>query len=214
MAFEMDAPENQEQEGPELKEAGKYHCAVLSIDENPTTNEGKLIDNAVFRADCCVLDGTTRGQQKKEMSLLFFGPKMTDKDHGEMARKKIMFFAKSVGCLTVAGGKMTIDFAQAGGRQFVCEIEMRESEKNGKKYRNPSLVYCNVWHVDDPAVKDVPKDVAALGLLPPALRKTAADFERKPPAGGSNCNTAGQTAKTPPAQPHKPAAGAVDLNDL
>ena len=52
--FELDAPENLDQEGNALREAGRYHCVVLGIEENPTNRDGKKIDNAVFRASLSV----------------------------------------------------------------------------------------------------------------------------------------------------------------
>jgi hypothetical protein len=79
------------------------------------------------------------------------------------------------------------------------------------------MAYCNVYHVDDPRVKDWPKDAIALGLLPATLRKKAEEFETKKPGGGNGgSTTAGQTAK-PTAPPSQPAAGnqaAVNLDDL
>jgi hypothetical protein len=212
MAMEFDAPENFDQERNGLREAGKYHCVVLAIEENPTNKDGKLIDNAVFRASLAVLDGTTAGQRDKQFDLIFFAPKMTHKDRGEMAKKKIWFFASSIGCGSIVNGKMVLDFAEAVGRQSCMDIEMQESEHNGKKFHNPSLVFCNVYHVDDPRVKDWPKDAAALSLLPASLRKKPEDFaSAKKTDAGKQTQQTQQTAA--PAAPPVPAGG-IDVNDL
>lgn len=213
MEFEMEAPDSFEQEGEGLKQAGKYHSVVLGVEENPTTKDGKLIDNAVFRARCLVLDGTTQGQSRKEFELMFFSPKMSDKDGGKMAVKKIWFFTQAIGCSSIVDGKMKVDFGEDGagavGKQFVIDIEMRKSTKNGNEYINPSMVYCNAWHVDNPAVKDVPKDKAALALLPASMRKKPEDFAKK---DGAKTATSGQTAK--PTQAPQQTPPAVDVGDL
>jgi len=221
MAMEFDAPENFDQEGNGLREAGKYHCVVLSIEENPTNKDGKLIDNAVFRASLAVLDGTTPGQRDKQFDLIFFAPKMTHKDRGEMAKKKIWFFASSIGCGSIVNGRMVLDFAQAVGRQTCMDIEMQESkykDNNGAERvsHNPSLAFCNVYHVDDPRVKDWPKDAAALSLLPAGLRKKPDEFaaSTKKADGNGNGGAAGKTAPKQPTPPTQPAGGNLNLDDL
>jgi hypothetical protein len=223
MAWEMDAPENLDQEGNGLREAGKYHVVVLKVEENPTNKDGKLIDNAVFRGFFSVLDGTTAGQRDMQFDLIFFAPKMTHKDRGEMARKKIWFFASSIGCGEIANGKMVLDFDNAAGRQCCMDIEMQErkwkDDKGVEKVaHDPSLAYCNVYHVDDPRVKDWPKDGVALALLPPALRKNPGDFATsKKVEGNGKAEGSGKTEQKPPVadpQPKMPTAGDVNLDDL
>jgi hypothetical protein len=222
--MEFDAPENQEQDAAFLEQPGKYHCQVVWIEEEPRKQDGSMIANAVFRAHCTVLDGTVAGQRGKECNLMFFAPKLTDKDNGEMAKKKILFFAQSIGCASVANGKMVIKFGpevgeadydegdehigslHARGRQFVVEVE---KDREGKYV---TMRYANVWHVDNPVVKDVPKDKAALGLLPPTLRKAAKDFAKPGTATGNVATTAKTTP--PPTTPPAGKSGGVDVGDL
>ena len=226
MALEFDAPENQDQEGTFLTEPGKYHCLVHSVETDPLNKDGGQITNAAFRVHASVLEGTTAGQKDKEFNLMFFNPKMTDKDNGEMAKKKILFFAQSIGCGAVVNGKIVIKFGPdphdpdydegatnigckyAEGKQFVVELE---KDRDGKYL---TLRFCNVWHVDHPAVKDVPKCKASLAMIPAALRKSEKDFQKP---GQKPGNGAGSGAKQNPPQPQKPAAAAtppVDGGDL
>lgn len=210
--MEMDMPEKMEQEGNFLAEPGTYHFAVLAVDEQPTSKDGRPLDG--FKVHCCAMDGTTAGQQKREIELMFFAPKMSDKNNGEFAKRKMARFAAACGILPAAtpGARVSVDLQQAAGRQFVAEVE-RGTDAAGNPTKFLQLAWANIYHVDDPAVAQVPKDAAALGLLPATLRKTAADFQKPttPPNGASGGTTG---AKTPAAQPQKPAAGAVNLDDL
>lgn len=211
--MEFDMPDQMDQPSNFLTEAGTYHFVVLAVDERPTSKAGAPLDG--FKVHCCALDGTVPGQQKKELELMFFAPKMSDKNNGEFAKRKIARFAAACGILPTAapGQRVTVDLQQAVGRQFVAEVEQgKDQAGNATKFLQ--LAWANIWHVDDPAVAQVPKDQAALALLPATLRKTAADFQKSPPPtpNGSSGGTTG--AKTPPPQPQKPAAGAVNLEDL
>ena len=230
MKLEMDAPTNAQSDLAILDKPGKYHCRVDWIEEEPRKTDGTMIDNALFRAHCVVLDGTVPGQRDKELNLMFFGPKMTDKDNGEMARAKVRNFAAAIGCLELNGQQMVIAFGPDPGaadynegdehigslyarnRQYVCEVEM---DREGKYV---TLRYSNVWHVDNPVCKDVPKCKEHLKLLPPSLRKTAKDFA-KPGDKGKDKGTggaAGTAAKTPPTAPTGAAGGSagVSVDDI
>lgn len=212
----FDAPENQASDAAILDAAGKYHVVVDWVELNPVKSDGTMIDNAVFRAHCIVLDGTTPNQRDKQLALMFFAPKMTDKGGGEMAKQKIRNFATAIGCceLTPDGqmvitfgpepgepaydeGDERIDSKYAAGRQLICEVE---KDKDGKFMQ---LRYSNCWHVDHPAVKDVPKCKEHLKLLPPELRKAAKDFAKP--------GKAGTTTKAPSAPP---AGDKVEVSDL
>lgn len=209
MEFEM--PDKMGNEGNFLSEPGTYHFAVLAVDEKPTSKDGRPLDG--FKAHCCALEGTAQGQAKKEIELMFFAPKMSDKNNGELAKRKMARFAAACGILPASapGQRVTVDLQQAAGRQFVAEVE-RGTDAAGNATKFLQLAWANLWHVDDPAVKDVPKDAAALGLLPATLRKTAADFQKQTAAAhGTGGGASG--AKAQAAQPQKPA-DKVNLDDL
>lgn len=225
MKFELDAPTNAQSDSALLDKPGKYHCRVDWIEEEPRKGDGNMIDNALFRVHAVVLDGSVAGQRDKELNLMFFSPKMTDKDNGEMAKAKVRNFAMAIGCCEIKDGQMIITFGPepgaadydegierigslyAIGRQFVCEVEM---DRDGKYV---SLRFSNVWHVDNPAIKDVPKCRQHMALLPPALRKTAKDFA-KPGHDKGKGGAAGTAAKTP-TQPTQPAGSdGVSVDEL
>lgn len=211
--MEIDLPESMEGESNFLETPGTYHTAVLAVDENPTTKDGQPIDG--FKVHFCALDGTTPGQQKKEFELTFYNPKPTDKKNGEFAKRKQARFAMATGILPQAqpGQRVSINLQDAMGRQLVMELEPRIDQKTGQPSKFLQLAWANIWHVDDPAVAQVPKDAGALSLLPANLRRSADSFATAKANGNGSAGN-GSTKPQQQTQPQKPAAGAVDLNDL
>lgn len=198
MAFEMEMPESTDTGGAYLEKPGTYHLAVVNVDENPIDKQGSLLSG--FKIEASVLGGTTEGQQNRTVELMFWNPKPTDKNNGEMAKKKQARFVMAVGLLDGArkpGEKVTIDLQQAKGRQLVATLDHRDDKKDSsKKYLD--LHFADIWHVDDPEVKDVPKHLDALKLLPASLRRTNVK-----PTPASQTNNKQQT-QTP----------ALDVNSL
>lgn len=158
-----------------LSEPGTYHLCITDIDENPTKRDGSLIDNAAFRVGLSVLDGTTEGQKEKTTDLTFFYPKPTDKDEGKFRRKQIDRFFLAAGLLAESdkGAEKEIDLSDAVGRQIVAKLE---PSSNGKYLQ---LAFADVYHVDDPAVKDIPKSAVALRLVPSSQRKVGSQPSKK-----------------------------------
>ena len=205
----MEMPESMETGTAFLSEPGTYHFSVLNIDEAPTAKNGSLIDG--FRIEADVLAGTTTGQEKKQVELMFFNPKLTDKNNGEMAKKKQARFAVAVGLIggaRKAGEKVNVNLQDAKGRQFVATLALDDQQSDGgKKFLR--LHFADIWHVDDPAANFCPKAVKALALLPPGLRRSSDSFAK----AGEGATTGGAASngskQSPPATP--PLA---DLNDL
>ena len=221
MAFEMEMPESTDRGGSFLDQPGTYHFSVTAMDEQPSGNDGKLIDG--FRVSCAVLAGTTNGQEKKEVDITFFNPKLSDKNNGEFAKKKQARFALAVGLLDgprKGGERVTIDLQQAIGRQFIATMEERTfTKRDGSQGKSIDLHFADLWHVDDPEAAAYPKNEAALKLLPTSLRKKPEQFGSSNGNGnGSKPTTNGTTAK-PAAPAAAPAAavapaGGVSIDDL
>ena len=117
MAFEMDLPEDMDTGGSFLNEPGKYHMAVLAVDEQPTNRKGGVMDG--FKVHCCAMDGTVAGQAKKEVELMFFAPDLTKSQKSiEMKRRQMSRFASACGILPQAapGQRVTVDLQQAVGQ--------------------------------------------------------------------------------------------------
>lgn len=176
-----------------LSEPGTYHFCITDATESPTNKSGALIDNAAFRVTVEALGGTAAGQENKCCDLLFFHPKPTDKNEGAFARKKIDRFLLAVGLVgdDDKDREVDIDLAKCVGRQFVAKMEA--DEDNARFLR---VAFADIYHVDDPAVKAVPKNEAALKLIPASLRKIGSQ-PVKPAASKSNGAAAKSADKKP-----------------
>lgn len=163
-----------------LREPGTYHFCILDTTENPTNKDGQLIDNAAFRIVCDTLAGTAPGQEQKQCEITFFWPKPADKNEGAFNRKKIDRFLLAVGLMKEEDKDKEIEFdiQKAVGRQFIAKMELDDEEH---KYLR--LSFAELYHVDDPAVKTIPKDEDALKLIHPSLRKIGAKPATTPARG-------------------------------
>ncbi len=205
--FEMEMPDSIDS-GDFVREPGTYHFAVLEVDEQPTSKAGQLLDG--FRADVEVLAGPFA---KKQAELMFFKPKLTDKNGGEMAKRKQARFALATGIIPEAkpGERVTVDLSKAKGRQFIATLAHRADQNDpNKKYID--LNFADIWHVDDPSAPKCELNQQALGLLPKSLRKTPESFAA---ASGNGSASGNGAAKSSTAASATAAASApASLDDL
>lgn len=212
--MEMEMPESFDTGGAYLHEPGTYHLAVTSVDEQPTAKNGTLIDG--FRVEVEVLGGQ---HAKKQAELMFFAPKLTDKNNGEMAKKKQARFVLATGILAAAkpGEKVTVDLAKAVGRQLIATLAHRESQNDPSK-KFIDLNFADIWHVDDPGAAKCEFNQAALGLIPKQLRRDPKSFapasDAKVKLSGSGSNGNGNGSTTAGQQQSQQKAAAVDLDNL
>lgn len=171
--------------GKFLSDDGTYHLLITGMEEVPTKKDGAPIDNAAFRAELSVLSGTVDGQKDKVTDILFFGPKPSDKNDGAFAKKKIDRFFLAAGLATreqldEKDNQLEIELNDACGRQIVAKFTSEEG-KNGKPMLG--LSFCDIWHIDDPKVKSIPKDAESLAMLPASDRWVGEQkAEKKKPA--------------------------------
>ena len=168
MSFDYQTGGDTSTGGKFLTEPGTYHCLVTAVTENPTNPKGELIDNAAFRVDLAILEGTSPNQKDKVKDFVLFNPKPSDKNEGAFAKKRFDFFFLAAGLLTKQQienkEKVSIDLQSAVGKQIVCKFQMDDNDKYLE------LAFADIFHVDDPAVKEVPKDKDSLAMLPPSQR--------------------------------------------
>ena len=157
--------------GSFLREPGIYHFVVINVNEQPTNKDGSLLD--AIDINCEVLDGTVQSdgactEVGKTTDLKLWNPDLSRDDRGERAAKIQMKFFEAVGLLDAndRGREVEFELSDAVGRQFIATLEQTKDSKYLQ------LPYSgDIYHVDDSAVKQIPKDKAALGLIPASQRK-------------------------------------------
>ena len=181
-----------------VDEAGTFHTRIVAASSQPTKRDGNLIDNGLFSVGLEVLAGTNETQIGRTVDLVFYYPKDSDKNHGAFAQKKIDRFLLATGLasreqLEKADSAIDVDIESTVDRQLVVKIEMEESDKTPGKFF-AKLSFAEIFHVDDSAVKSIPKSAENLRLLPPEERwtgsKAAASKKYKPAARPEQTETA------------------------
>lgn len=169
-----------------LSEAGTYHFIVTGADEQPTKRDGSPLD-AVCEVELGVLAGTTPGQEEKSFKIIFWNGKPGEEKSQAFATKKLDRFLMATNLLTrqeiEQQVQKDIELQDAVGRQLIATIE-KNAGNDGKE--RCELKFAEIYHVDDPAMKDVPKSEGSLRLIeakhrwpggkPAATSKTAETF--------------------------------------
>lgn len=174
MAISFDAPEEMQGESPYVNEPGHYHFIVTKVNEGAGPS-GTMIDGFSFELDA--LGGTVEGVLGKIRTETLFMPDLSQSDKSQLAaRRKLaaFFIAADLMKPSDLGKPCNIDVAKVVGRQIIIELE-REMEKDTEgKYTKPTrflrIAYSNIYHVDDPAVAKVPKNMDAFNMREAAYK--------------------------------------------
>lgn len=166
---QMEAVDDIGGSGKFLDVPGTYLFHVVDVKDGKGPKDDKVVNGftAMLQAVC----GEHAG---KEVAIIFFDGKMTDKDQGAVARKKQFAFCCATDLVTPAdlGKPTSYDPEEARDRFVVATLEKRDAES---KYLE--LAWCNVYHVDDPRAPKHERTDAVLSLIPKQLRHDAAYFE-------------------------------------
>lgn len=167
MSYEIELPESTEV-GGFISEPGWYHLSIEGVNEEPTKANGEMMDG--FAVDVLALAASAESQVGKTKPITFFNPKLSSRDQGEFARKKIarLFLATGLMDDSDKGKSKVFELTDMEGSQFITKMEWDDDD-----HKYVGISFAEIYHVDDPIVKDVPKDKAALGMIPPTLRKSA-----------------------------------------
>jgi hypothetical protein len=179
MSLEFDAPEEKEQTSQWLKAKGIFHFAVTAVDPNPVSQAGQQLPG--IKVTLAVMGGTDATQVNKQWDAVLYQGTAEDKEtQRDLNNRRLDRFFEAVGIqkhvITGGDGRKRVridDPMLAVGRQFIGETEPWLGD-NGKT--RMGWAWDNLYHVDDPRVKDVPKNQEAIALIPQALRRPASSF--------------------------------------
>jgi len=183
---------------------GTYHMVVTKIDPEPLKKSGERIDALCIHVG--VVAGTDQRCVGNNYEVYLNNPSHANKDGGEFLRRiqTRFFFVTKLVAEDQLDKEVEIDLDDAIGRQFIAKFS--EEEYQGKKQVKLSGV--DMWHVDDPYVKDIPKDSLSINQIAKDLRMV-----EKSPSKPVKTHPA---AKVPATQYQEPtvASSSVDVDAL
>jgi len=197
MQFQFEQPADAEgSDLPYLTKPGFYHVFITAQDRAPMNfDKSKYLDG--LGIEFTVLAGTHLDQYEKTFEETFIKGNVNQKDKGNFCNRKL-FKLFSATCLIqqhVPGQQTTLDTELLLGRQCVIEVEEKPNSAMAKKPSGTHIEFKgdHVWHVDDPAVKDVPKHIKALERIPQELRRHPSSFKTDEGPGAAGAGSpAGQ----------------------
>jgi hypothetical protein len=178
MGFNLESADSLDIGGVYIDQPGSYHFVVDNALEPGAANE------PAAKFECTCLSGTVEGCAGKRWDLGLFAPDRS-KDDGDQKTRKLntaFFVAVDLFDPRQLGQEREIKVEEAIGRQFLVQLERKmDKNKDTGKYDVPSkflrVAYTNIYHVDDPLGKAIPKDEEALGMLNQSLRHPESYFD-------------------------------------
>jgi len=193
MQFQFQQPVDAEgSDLPYVTKGGFYHVEILAQDPQPL-NRGKTEYLDGLGVTFNVLAGTHPDQFDKTYDEVFIKGNPNQKDKGNFCNRKLFKLFVAAGLLGEhsPGAETSLNTNLMVGRQVVIELEEKPNSANAKNPHGTHVEFKgdHVFHVDDPAVKDVPMHPEALALIPAELRRHPSSFKTE----GSTTATATAT---------------------
>lgn len=174
---------------------GWHHVVITAAREGAVKSDGNPINNAMAQIECEVIASTVPTAVGKAWENTFFQPKLNGKDGGAFTKKVFDRFLMATSMATQEQldnpeSELDINMESMVGRQFIVKLATEDGDNNKKYLR---IAYADIFHVDDPAVKDQPKNEQYLkpDFFPPEWRWDPA----------KKAAAAAPKAPTPPAKP-------------
>lgn len=180
--------------GDFLNLPGTYHLLIDRMHVGMSVKDEPIDGTTV---ECTVLDGDVQGQAKKKVNLTLWDIKLdkpVEEQHVTVRCLTNFYLAANVLQPEQLGKEVDINPEDADSHQVVIKLQYAQKKENGNWVEDRKFLRINfsdVYHVDDPAVANVPKNASALKAIDPKYRHDAAWFAFKEKKDiGSNGNTA------------------------
>lgn len=206
-----------------LDKAGKFHLRVLKADENPTDKNKMPLDG--FKVTFSVLGGQcddggdVRAEVGKQVDVMFYNPNPTeDADWQEASQRKQTAYLLAAGLMheREMGNDVNAELVHSENRQVVAEFEFSKPKTaTDKAYLR--LRYDRVFHIDDPRGSAIPRDQAALKIIPAAFRRDPNGFDLEKITGkasSASSSAGGSTNGQSRSMAGAGVGGGVDVDDV
>lgn len=201
MQFQFEQPPEGDEGPAYVTKSGFYHVVILEQDPQPKSSDGNsYLDGLGLKFGVCA--GTHPDQFDKSYETVFIKGNPNQKDGGKFCNRKLLRLFLATGMMGehVPGQQTALDTSLMVGRQCIIELEEKPNSATSKNPNGTHVEFkgAQVFHVDDPAVKDVPKHPELLSIIPKELRRDPSTFKKddQPPAAGSTA--AGQPSPNQP----------------
>lgn len=188
-----------------LEVPGIYHLCVTGIEAPVTDRNGAIVEGALFRLSCEVLDGTVPGQQGKQWDTTFYRPGPSDWENSRKFKEKKrdrFFIAVNLMKEDQVGQTVRVNTDHAMGEQFVAKLEQQMDRNTKLPTRYLQFAFADIYHVDDSNVAHVPKDQGSLKGIKPEKRRIG----QQPISGAAKKAMDEAGKKSPPS--------VVDMDDV
>lgn len=172
--------------GGHIRKPGMYHFLVDEVKEGLSSKD-KPMNGMTLMLTC--LAGTVDGCEDQKANIVLWDPK--DEDDRVAVRAFTNFFlAANVLQPEQLGTEVEVDENATVQAQVIMRLACQQKvDSNGNWVDDPDggvkLNFSDIFHVDDPAVADIPKNADAIGLIDPAHRHDADWFSYKKKKGSA-----------------------------
>lgn len=150
---EADAPDKLRE--PKLIAKSKCHVVIVGM-EDLVSNQTQ--DVYGFEITMQIVGSDVAGQEGKTFHDKFGEASPSHKDGGEYCMKRRKALVLATGLIPLPpSGKVPIPYGQLVDMQFVCEVDQEPWQTDKSKFNNV-IRGCNMWHIDEPAAANVPRN--------------------------------------------------------
>lgn len=215
MGFAVDTADKEElahSGGNTLVEPCIAHVIIVAVKDGLGPNgapiDGFTVELDVLAAKPVRSDVSPADLVGKKLNLTFWPPDLSKSEAAQSMTRRIntnFLLATNIITPDQLGKSFDVDPNLANGHQIIVRLE-KQQKKEGDKWVDDKwlrVAFADIFHIDDPEVASVPKNVAALKHIQPQFRRKPEYFAYK---------AKGHT-QSAPRQP-QPAAAAVGGNDV